>query len=133
MIAHLLSTVPYREVEHSEIEMPKRPPPQGYLRPAKDTQTWVPDHAATLLEQSRQGDGSQSAQPKAQPPGDSMIGRLEGRLGPEAPHATSRSTAAGPVRVRRAGTKVLPDGGLQAPAVRLHPKAPALKGPDRAL
>ena len=59
MIAHLLSTIPYREVEHSEIEMPKRPPPQGYLRPAKDTQTWVPDHAATLLEQSRQGNGSQ--------------------------------------------------------------------------
>ena len=53
MIAHLLSTVPYREVEHSEIEMPKRPPSQGYLRPAKDTQTWVPDYAATLLEQSR--------------------------------------------------------------------------------
>ena len=49
MIAHLLSTVPYREVEHSEIEMPKRPPSQGYLRPAKDTQTWVPDHAAELL------------------------------------------------------------------------------------
>ena len=59
MIAHLLSTVPYHEVEHSEIEMPKRPPSQGYLRPAKDTQTWVPDHAATLLEPSRQGDGSQ--------------------------------------------------------------------------
>ena len=59
MIAHLLSTVPYREVEHSEIEMPKRPPSQGYLRPAKDTQTWVPHHAATLLEQSRRGDGSQ--------------------------------------------------------------------------
>ena len=53
MIAHLLSTVPYHEVEHSHIEMPKRPPPQGYLRPAKDTQTWVPDYAATLLEQSR--------------------------------------------------------------------------------
>ena len=55
MIAHLLSTVPYREVEHSDIEMPKRPPPQGYQRPAKDTQTWVPDHAATLLEGSRRG------------------------------------------------------------------------------
>ena len=59
MIAHLLSTVPYREVEPSDIKMPKRPPPQGYQRPAKDTQTWVPDHAATLLEQSRRGDGSQ--------------------------------------------------------------------------
>ena len=33
MIAHLLSTVPYREVEHSEIEMPKRRPPHGYRRP----------------------------------------------------------------------------------------------------
>jgi polyphosphate kinase 2 len=59
MIAHLLSTVPYRDVEHSEVEMPKRPPSQGYVRPAKDTQTWVPDYAATLLQQSRQGDGSQ--------------------------------------------------------------------------
>ncbi len=49
MIAHLLSTIPYHREEPEHIQLPKRPPPQGYIRPAKDTQNWVPDHAATLL------------------------------------------------------------------------------------
>ncbi len=53
MIAHLLSTIAYHEVTEPDIKLPKRPPSQGYVRPAKDTQTWVPDHAATLLEKAR--------------------------------------------------------------------------------
>ena len=48
MIAHLLSTLPYRDVVPSAPEMPERPAPTGYLRPPKDTQAHVPDHAATL-------------------------------------------------------------------------------------
>src|SRR6266705_4810653 len=48
MMAHLLSTIPYHREEPEPIQLPKRPPPQGYIRPAKDTQNWVPDHAATL-------------------------------------------------------------------------------------
>ena len=49
MIAHLLSAVPYYEVPRPPLELPKRPPSTGYQRPPKDTQTYVPDHAATLL------------------------------------------------------------------------------------
>ncbi len=48
MIAHLLSTLPYRDVVPPVLEMPERPDPTGYRRPAHDTQRHVPDHAATL-------------------------------------------------------------------------------------
>ncbi len=50
MIAHLLSTIPYYEVDKPELSLPSRPPSSGYLRPPKDTQTYVPDHAAALLD-----------------------------------------------------------------------------------
>jgi polyphosphate kinase 2 len=48
MIAHFLSTVPYREVEWTPIELPPRPPSKGYERPPKANQTYVPDHAGSL-------------------------------------------------------------------------------------
>ncbi|BEP14987.1 polyphosphate kinase 2 [Acidothermaceae bacterium B102] len=48
MIAHLLSTVPYYEVAHPVLELPKRPPATGYSRPPREMQSYVPDHAATL-------------------------------------------------------------------------------------
>ncbi len=48
MIAHLLSTIPYHEVKRPELELPDRPPGTGYQRPARELQTYVPDHAATL-------------------------------------------------------------------------------------
>jgi polyphosphate kinase 2 len=51
MIAHLLSTIPYYEVQKPKISLPSRPPSSGYLRPPKDTQTYVPNHAAALLDQ----------------------------------------------------------------------------------
>ncbi|MFF4650728.1 polyphosphate kinase 2 [Streptomyces sp. NPDC001380] len=50
MIAHLLSTVPYRRVERPPLELPPRPAATGYERPPRDMQTYVPDHAATLAE-----------------------------------------------------------------------------------
>ncbi|AUH44942.1 polyphosphate kinase 2 [Streptomyces sp. CMB-StM0423] len=49
MIAHLLSTVPYGEVEPPRLRLPPRPAPTGYRRPPRDLQRYVPDHAATLL------------------------------------------------------------------------------------
>lgn len=49
MISHLLSTIPYREVERPRLQLPDRPPSKGYERPPRDEQTYVPDHAATLL------------------------------------------------------------------------------------
>lgn len=49
MIAHLLSTVPYREVARSALELPPRPPATGYERPPRELQTYVPDRAAELM------------------------------------------------------------------------------------
>ena len=48
MIAHLLSQVPYEEVEAPHLKLPHRPPSRGYVRPARSLQHEVPDHAASL-------------------------------------------------------------------------------------
>jgi polyphosphate kinase len=49
-IAHLLRAVPYEEVPQPELlRLPPRQPDEGYIRPGRDTMTYVPDHAATLL------------------------------------------------------------------------------------
>ena len=49
MISHLLSTIPYHEVELEKVELPKRPQIGNYRRPPRDLSTYVPDFAATLL------------------------------------------------------------------------------------
>ena len=49
MIAHLLSTVPYAHAEAPMLELPGRPPATGYVRPPRESQRQVPDHAGTLL------------------------------------------------------------------------------------
>jgi polyphosphate kinase 2 len=49
MIAHLLSTLPYHEVQPEAPDLPPRPPSHGYVRTPKQMQTFVPDHAASLL------------------------------------------------------------------------------------
>jgi hypothetical protein len=48
MISHLLSTIPYYEVQRPSLELPSRPPSTGYERPPREMQTQVPDHAASL-------------------------------------------------------------------------------------
>ncbi|HYS41329.1 MAG TPA: polyphosphate kinase 2 [Pseudonocardiaceae bacterium] len=48
MMAHLLSTVPYHEVTRPALHLPHRPQDTGYVRPPRDQQTYVPDHAASL-------------------------------------------------------------------------------------
>ncbi|MYY09763.1 polyphosphate kinase 2 [Streptomyces sp. SID4919] len=50
MMAHLLSTVPYREIPPPDVTIPPRPAASGYERPPRDLQSYVPDHAATLLD-----------------------------------------------------------------------------------
>jgi len=50
MIAHLLSTIPSYEVEGPPLELPPRPQSTGYVRAPRESQTFVPDYAATLLE-----------------------------------------------------------------------------------
>jgi polyphosphate kinase len=49
MIAHLLSTIPYRDVPEPKLKLPHRPASTGYVRTPRDMQTFVPDHAAALL------------------------------------------------------------------------------------
>ena len=48
MIAHLLSTIPYHDVQRPLLKLPHRPPAQGYVRVPREMQTYVPDHAAAL-------------------------------------------------------------------------------------
>jgi polyphosphate kinase 2 len=48
MIAHLISTIPFHEVQRPPLMLPPRPPSPGYERPPKEMQTYVPDHAASL-------------------------------------------------------------------------------------
>jgi polyphosphate kinase len=49
MISHLLSTIPYHDVKLPPIKLPSPPPSQGYVRIPRDMQTYVPDHAASLI------------------------------------------------------------------------------------
>jgi polyphosphate kinase len=48
MMAHLLSTIPYVDVQRPVLELPSRPKPKGYERPPREHATYVPDHCATL-------------------------------------------------------------------------------------
>jgi polyphosphate kinase len=45
-IAHLLSKVPYEDVLHTPLTLPPRQSDQGYVRPRRDTYTYVPEHIA---------------------------------------------------------------------------------------
>ncbi|HYU83770.1 MAG TPA: polyphosphate kinase 2 [Kribbellaceae bacterium] len=49
MIAHLLSSVPYLDVQRPPLELPRRPPSKGYERTPREMQTQVPDYARQLL------------------------------------------------------------------------------------
>jgi len=48
MIAHLLSTVSYTDVRLPGLRLPPRPEPTDYERPPRQSQTYVPDHAARV-------------------------------------------------------------------------------------
>jgi polyphosphate kinase len=48
MIAHLLSTVPYHDVQRLPLTLPPRPHSTGYVRAPRESQTFVPDYVATL-------------------------------------------------------------------------------------
>ncbi|HEX4017200.1 MAG TPA: polyphosphate kinase 2 [Frankiaceae bacterium] len=60
MMAHLLSTLDYREVTAPKLKLPRRPASKGYVRPPRESQSYVPDHAADLLA------GRESKQERAQ-------------------------------------------------------------------
>ncbi len=49
MIAHLLSTLNYSDVQWPPLKLPPRPKSTGYVRAPRESQTFVPDHAAELM------------------------------------------------------------------------------------
>jgi polyphosphate kinase 2 len=50
MMAHLLSTIDYYDVEKPKVNLPKRPLVTGsYQRPPRELSTYVDDHVATLM------------------------------------------------------------------------------------
>ncbi|WP_372573342.1 polyphosphate kinase 2 [Ruegeria jejuensis] len=48
-ISHLLSLIPYEEIERAPVILEERPAQRGYVRPPMDDQTFVPEVHATLL------------------------------------------------------------------------------------
>jgi polyphosphate kinase len=48
MISHLLSTIPYYEVQRAPLKLPARPSAPTYVRPPRELYRAVPDHAAEL-------------------------------------------------------------------------------------
>jgi polyphosphate kinase len=48
MIAHLLTTIPYYEVQRPPLQLPPRPKSSSYERPPREMQTEVPDHAGAI-------------------------------------------------------------------------------------
>jgi len=67
MIAHLISTIPYHEVQRVPLELPPRPPSSGYQRTPRDMQTFVPDHAESLVSRPARAT-SKGKRPKAARP-----------------------------------------------------------------
>jgi polyphosphate kinase 2 len=49
MIFHLLSTIPYSDIEPPKLKLPHRPASKGYVRIPRNMQDYVPDHAAELM------------------------------------------------------------------------------------
>src|SRR3982750_3886203 len=72
MIAHLLSTVPYVEVQRPPLRLPPRPAPTGYRRIPREMQTLVPDHVAVLV--------AQPAPPPAGKRGGKRAGKRAGKV-----------------------------------------------------
>jgi polyphosphate kinase 2 len=48
-IAHLLTQVPYEAKDLPHVKIPQRQGDEGYVRPPREANTYVPDHAATLI------------------------------------------------------------------------------------
>jgi len=49
-MAHLLSQIPYVPKKLERIKVPERESDQGYVRPPREIYTYVPDHAAALVD-----------------------------------------------------------------------------------
>jgi polyphosphate kinase 2 len=52
MMAHLLSTIDYHDVERPKVKLPRQPISGNYQRPPRELSTYVDDHVATLMGRS---------------------------------------------------------------------------------
>jgi len=50
-ITHLLKSIPYDDVEHKKLKLPKRQENTDYVRPPINSQTYVPDVASVLAQE----------------------------------------------------------------------------------
>jgi polyphosphate kinase 2 len=57
---HLLASIPHEPIEPTVPPIPPRPKARGYVRPPQETQTYVADHAASLLEAAGEHRGDRS-------------------------------------------------------------------------
>jgi polyphosphate kinase 2 len=48
MMTHLLQSIRYQPVARPALTLPERPPPKGYQRPPRESQSYVPDYAGKL-------------------------------------------------------------------------------------
>jgi polyphosphate kinase 2 len=55
MMAHLLSSIDYGQVEHPKVDLPKRPVLGNYHRPPRELATYVDDHVSTLFGDNEDG------------------------------------------------------------------------------
>lgn len=55
-ISHLLSLIPYKEIDHKKLELPKRQENTGYVRPPIDSQTYIPDIASEIAMRKQKGE-----------------------------------------------------------------------------
>ncbi|AKK26645.1 polyphosphate kinase 2 [Mycobacterium sp. EPa45] len=53
MMAHLLASIDYHEVELPKVDLPERQTPGNYQRPERELSTYVDDHVSTLLGDSK--------------------------------------------------------------------------------
>lgn len=49
MMAHLLASIDYQQVDLPSVELPERPVIGNYQRPERELSTYVDDHVSTLL------------------------------------------------------------------------------------
>ena len=63
-ISHLLSLIPYEELEHKKIELPERQENTGYIRPPIDSQTYIPDVASEIAKSQKEKKIKESASKK---------------------------------------------------------------------
>ncbi len=66
MIAHLLTQVPFEQMNREVVVIPQRPPSGGYERPPLDEITFAPDHAADVELQHAKHPKRKSAAKKTQ-------------------------------------------------------------------